>query len=211
LLSASFPSGPRGERYRPYDPGSISDSVVAVVRGVLHANGRLVFGGHPTITPLVLLVASELRAPGRVVVYQSRFFQHQVTPETRALEAMGFGSIRWVESSPQGATEDREKSLTRLRRLMVRETKPICAFFVGGMEGIEEEWRVVGRYSRRVPRIPIGHPGGASARLATQVRQPDYLAGQLRESEHYPVLVHDALLLAEHQREPEAREFSDRQ
>jgi hypothetical protein len=43
------------------------------------------------------------------------------------------------------------------------------------------------------------------------VRQPDYLAGQLRESEHYPVLVHDALLLAEHQREPEAREFSDRQ
>ena len=58
FLSASFPSGKRGTRFEPFDPGAIADAVTAVARAVLVAKGRLLLGGHPTITPLVLTVAS---------------------------------------------------------------------------------------------------------------------------------------------------------
>lgn len=192
LLSASFPSG---ERFRPYEPGSISDAVVAIARGVLAADGRLVFGGHPTITPIVLLIASELGITRRVVVYQSELFLNQITPEVRALEQRGFGTIRWVKARAEAPAEGREKSLLLLRRLMLRESEPLGAFFVGGMEGITDEWRLTHEYSRAVLRFPIGRPGGAARRLAEGARDSGPLAARMAESELYPVLVHDALML----------------
>ena len=50
---------------------------VAAAPAVLVAKGRLLFGGHPTITPLVLMVASELDIEAAVDVFQSQWFEHQ--------------------------------------------------------------------------------------------------------------------------------------
>ena len=99
FLSASFPAGKRGTRFEPFDPGAIADAVTAVVRAVLVAKGRLLFGGHPTITPLVLMVASELDAKGAVDVFQSRWFEDQITRETRALQDAGFAAVHWRSTS----------------------------------------------------------------------------------------------------------------
>ena len=82
FLSASFPSGEHGRPYEPFDPGAIPDAVTAVVRAVLVAEGRLLLGEHPTITPLVLMVAAELDHKHAIDVYQSRWFEEQITPET---------------------------------------------------------------------------------------------------------------------------------
>ena len=99
FLSASFPSGTRRTSFEPFDPGAIADAVTAVVRAVLVAKGRLLFGGHPTITPLVLMVASELDAKGAVDVFQSRWFEDQITRETRALQDAGFAAVHWRSTS----------------------------------------------------------------------------------------------------------------
>ena len=72
FLSASFPSGERGEKFKPYDPSGIADAVSALARSVFASNGRLLFGGHPTITPLILMIASEKQMRNSVDIYQSK-------------------------------------------------------------------------------------------------------------------------------------------
>src|SRR2546423_479046 len=99
FLSASFPSGDRATRFPAPEAAEIADATTAVVRIVLASGGRVVFGGHPTITPLVLLVAGEMRGSylggaerhwpsdePRVRIYQSEVFADSITEETRRLE-----------------------------------------------------------------------------------------------------------------------------
>jgi hypothetical protein len=80
FISASFPSGDRGERFQPYDPAEIADAVTAVARAVFTVGGKLVFGGHPTITPLILFVAEEHRHLNAVDVFQSGWYEREIPP-----------------------------------------------------------------------------------------------------------------------------------
>src|ERR1035437_9481047 len=107
FLSASIPSGERATQSVEARPGDVADAVVAIARGVLTGRGRLVFGGHPTISPLVLIVAAECstRDPSRVMIYQSRLFASQVTDETLRLEREGYATIRWTEAVPGDSHE----------------------------------------------------------------------------------------------------------
>ena len=189
FLSASFPSGKRGTRFEPFDPGAIADAVTAVARAVLVAKGRLLFGGHPTITPLVLMVASELEIEGAVDVFQSRWFADQITRETRTLQDAGFGKIHWT---PQRAT--REQSLETMREAMLaHDRKLIAGVFVGGMEGVREEYELFRRFQPLVPRVSLVGPGGAAAKLPMDETRS--VLGKHVESRRYPflasVLVHN--------------------
>jgi len=180
FLSASFPSGERGAGFEPFDPGAIADAVTAVVRAVLVAKGRLLFGGHPTITPLVLMVASELNAKGAVDVFQSQWFNDQITRETRALQEAGFGAIHWI---PERAT--REESLQTMREAMLgHDRKLVAGVFVGGMEGVLEEYDLFRRFQPRVPRVSLVGPGGAAAKLPMDEARS--VLGKHVESRRYP-------------------------
>lgn len=139
FLSASFPSPARGpEYYETARPFEITDATVAAARAVLGARGRLVFGAHPTIAPLILSVGrgfledfAEKERP-LVYVYQSELFKMSVPEETEQLQAEGIGKIHWVPA----VDNDREKSLLRMRVEMISDTEPIAAVFIGGMEGV---------------------------------------------------------------------------
>ena len=93
FLSASFPSGERGEKVRPFDASAIADAVAAIVRAVLLNGGKLLFGGHPTITPLVLMIGTELRVQKTVDIFQSQWFSEQITTEMWALAELEVGTI----------------------------------------------------------------------------------------------------------------------
>ena len=180
FLSASFPSGERGAGFEPFDPGAIADAVTAVVRAVLVAKGRLLFGGHPTITPLVLMVASELNAKGAVDVFQSQWFNDQITREMRALQEAGFAAIHWT---PERAT--RQESLQTMREAMLgHDRKPVAGVFVGGMEGVLEEYDLFRKFQPRVPRISLVGPGGAAAKLPMDEARG--VLGKHVESRRYP-------------------------
>ena len=182
FLSASFPSGKRGARFEPFDPGAIADAVTAVVRAVLVAKGRLLFGGHPTITPLVLMVASELDAEGAVDVFQSQWFEDQITRETRALAKAGFGAIHWT---PERAT--RKASLETMREQMLgHDGRLIAGVFIGGMEGVREEYELFRQFQPRVPRVSLVGPGGAAAKLPRDEARS--VLGKHVESKRYPFL-----------------------
>ena len=189
FLSASFPSRERHPRYfDSADPDEITQALVAACRAVLSAGGRLVFGGHPSVTPLVMMVAEEylpesveerlkLRSEQRslVIAYQSESFRAAMPESTRKLEAWGLGELRWVE--PRGG-EPRfthagtlvqgsgDSALEAMREQMLHETKPVGAIFIGGMEGIHNETALFRSLRNDEPLYFIGAPGGAARELA---------------------------------------------
>jgi hypothetical protein len=189
FLSASFPSIERApEYYETADPDEISQAVVAVVRAVLAANGRLVFGGHPTISPLVLMVAEEYLPSDMserrrlaethqlpVVVYQSRVFENRLPESTRRLFEWCLGELRWTPSAddaPQFTSSSTlvlgsaNASLAIMRKRMLEDCRPIGAFFVAGMEGIESEARACIEIDPACRLFFFGAPGGAARKLA---------------------------------------------
>lgn len=181
FLSASFPSGERGEQVRPFDAPAIADAVTAIVRAVLLNGGKLLFGDHPTITPLVLMIGTELGVRNAVVIFQSEWFKKQITRETWMLVESGVGRICWT---PRRASLD--ESLAEMREQMLTYARPAGAVFVGGMSGIWQEHELVGNILPGVPRIPVAGPGGAAAQLLRDGKDvPQQLRGQVH-SRHYP-------------------------
>lgn len=185
FLSASFPSGRRGERYAPYDPSSIADAVTAITRAILDEGGVLVFGAHPTISPLVMLVAGELGRPEAVHIYQSRHFEGLVPEETLLLVQHGLGVLHWISSS---GGVDLEGDLERLRTAMMLDGELSAGVFVGGMEGVQDEYDLLGRLRPAVPRIPVREPGGAARRLALDAGPLEAYVEPWIDSMLYPVV-----------------------
>ncbi len=79
FLSASLPSADRHQKYYiNTNPLNITNAVVSFTECILKRNGNLIFGGHPTISPLVLTVARKFlsilkneKNPIRIYIYQS--------------------------------------------------------------------------------------------------------------------------------------------
>jgi hypothetical protein len=173
FLSASIPDPERwtGE----FDPREITDAVVAAARAVLTAGGTLVTAAHPTIAPLMLYVAGEFpqRFDGRarVITYQSDLFQGLMPEATLRFQASGVGDFRLTPAVPgeEPTPAQWSGSLLRMREQMFDETEPVAALFIGGMNGIREEYDLLA--SRRPAPVPypVGRPGGEAAQLVRQI------------------------------------------
>ena len=161
FISSSLPFGARGEEVKPYDPPAIIDAVAAISRAVFRSGGRLVSGGHPTITPVMLAVGEQVGATGAIDVFQSRWFEDCISEETYEMVESGVGRVHFVDKR-----ETRDASLLAMRRAIL-DTRPVAAVFVGGMNGVIEEHEMVGHLLPDVFRIPVKGPGGAAARLPT--------------------------------------------
>ena len=182
FISSSLPSGARGEEVKPYDPPAIIDAVAAISRAVFRSGGRLVTGGHPTITPVVLTVGEQVGAKGAVDVFQSRWFEDCISEETYEIVESGVGHVHFVPKR-----ETRDTSLLAMRRAIL-DTLPVAAVFVGGMSGLFEEHEMVGRVLPEALRIPIKGPGGAAARLPTSDAELPVELADLLDSREYPFL-----------------------
>jgi len=209
LLSASLPDRTRPKKYwEAASPLEITDAVVSAAQSILSASGSLVFGGHPTISPLILSVADEFASPVNTerlaIVYQSELFKGDIAPQTIELVERDFAEIHWT-ARVEGATpeETRELSLGRMRVEMVRETDPVGAIFIGGMEGIEKEFRLFSEIFADRPAYPIGGPGGAAGLIANAMKtgalEPrrnfkKMSAESLLESHSYPALMKKIIL-----------------
>ena len=182
LLSASFPSGERGDRFKPYDPSGISDAVSAFARAVLSNNGRLTFGGHPTITPLVLMIAREIQIKDSVTVFHSAWFQDMQIPEVEEIRDEQLGYVEWTPSAT-----NQEESLQIMRNAMIQRRRYASALFIGGMEGIVEEYEMVKGISPETPCVPVAGPGGAATNLPTNDCERLEL-GAFQNSRSYPYM-----------------------
>jgi hypothetical protein len=158
FLSASIPLPHRDPRYfNTADNVAIRDSIRALINAVV-PSGRIIFGGHPAITPLIrlLVLGAKRSVREHIVLYQSRFFENQMPPE-----AAEFEEIRLVDA----VANNREASLTKMREEMIGGNPFDAAIFIGGMEGVEAEYEIFRRLHPHSPAYPIASTGAAALGL----------------------------------------------
>lgn len=215
LLSASFPSPQRNsEFFESSNTGEITQAVVCLIRAVLAGCGRVVFGGHPTISPLALMVANEylpsslkerqifLESKGALIkIYQSEDFRPVLPDSTQKLFQWALGEIVWTEGTknmPNFSSDGtlikgaNKESLNVMRTRMITESDPVAAIFIGGMEGIQDEATMFKKIYSDRPIYPIGAPGGASRELQSSInftKKSELTLEEVRTSNTYPSLM----------------------
>lgn len=193
LMAASVPyirkypdSMPNGERRRKIQsdrkyvssahPESIRMAVMELALGVLRRGGRLVFGGHPAISPMVLHAARDLNLPdGRVLVFQSDYFKSDITEPTLRLSNWNSG----VMIMTPDVRNQRDSSLTCMREFMCAVPSLKGAVFIGGMDGIVEESRLFHARNPTLSRYALASTGGAALLDLFDSQHAPQHAGQL--------------------------------
>jgi hypothetical protein len=158
FLSASVPLPHRDAEYlETVDVVAIRDSIRALVGAVL-PKGKIVFGGHPAITPLMHLLAMQSGhdASKHIVLYQSMYFQSQLLPELEH-----FADVKFVDA----IAGDRDANLSYMREVMIRSERFYAGIFIGGMEGVEVEFEIFRRMQSGALALPIASTGAAALRL----------------------------------------------
>lgn len=158
FLSASVPVAGRaeGKYLATADIIAIRDAVIALASVAL-PQYHLIWGGHPSITPLI---ANVLRHFDKVVnanvtVYQSGFFVKDFPEENKDVEHI-------VITDDLG---DRDKSLELMRKQMIVDNDYAAAVFIGGMNGVEDEYELFTKSHPEARVFPIASSGAAARAL----------------------------------------------
>lgn len=161
FLSASVPVEGRGNYHETADPFLIQCAVRELVIAVIR-DRQIVWGGHPAITPMIWHICEDLKVDysQRIVLYQSRFFEDQFPEENKR-----FHNVHFIEK----VNGDREASLLRMRVEMLSRKDLDAAVFIGGMEGVEAEYRLFKQFHSDAKVLPVAAPGGAALHLAKEL------------------------------------------
>ena len=127
-------------------------------------------------------------------MFQSRYFERVFPTDNAAFER-----VELVDAMPN----DRDASLERMREAML--TGPFVAgLFIGGMEGVEEEFAMFSRTQPGLPAFPIASTGAAAAKLfdASPELQRDH--PELRDEISYLTLMRHLLAIAHSTSKPPA-------
>ena len=163
FLSASIPLPSRDAKYiETADIIAIRDAVIALTTVALPRH-RIIWGGHPSITPLIYYVMEKLdmNIQEHVKLYQSKLFEKFFPEDNNKFENVILTDI---------IDNDRDKSLLHMRERMLNESDFAAGIFIGGMEGIEGDMQkeIAGEYQMFIERpseaiiIPVASTGAAT-------------------------------------------------
>lgn len=163
FLSASVPVIGRGHYHESSNPFLIQCAVRELIMAVVRTH-KIVWGGHPSITPMLWTICQDLGVEysERVVLYQSAFFEDRF-PEENAR----FRNVRITDS----IDNDRESSLLHMRTRMLSRRDLQAAVFIGGMDGVEHEHELFRRFHPNSPLLALAAPGGAAKDLVNRERR----------------------------------------
>jgi len=146
-------------------PDRIRAAISALTRVALGHGMRIVFGAHPSISPMMLRVAQDMDAtPRSILIFQSEAFWGHFPQSTLALANWHAGCLvtTTMQSEPSNARRF-PKSLDHMRNLMAAVPGTAGAVFVGGMNGVEREAEIVARTN--IKRYAIASTGSAAEAL----------------------------------------------
>jgi hypothetical protein len=165
FLSASVPSSD-SEYYKGCSPVLIQAALRAFLFSVV-GRKHLVFGGHPSISPLILAVCEELGIKNKnaVTIFQSKYFEASFPTE----------SLRFANLVLTPAAETVEKSLSIMRKQIFTDFDYDSAVFIGGKKGITQEYRLFRRMHPYAIALALHSPGGAASMIGGAVVEDDEL------------------------------------
>lgn len=120
---------------------------------------HLVFGGHPSISPLILAVCEDLKVENKfaVTVYQSEFLEEDAPKVNSRL-----GNLIKV-----AAASSLESSLANMSEIMFRSHQFETAVFIGGDHATLEKYARFKDLHPTSKVIALRSAGGASAAIAS--------------------------------------------
>jgi hypothetical protein len=154
FLSASTPLPERDPKYiGTADIIAIRDAVIALATLVL-PNHRLVWGGHPSITPLIYYVLQKMNIniQDHVVLYQTKFFEKYFPEDNNK-----FQNVNLTDNCGE-----RDSSLKLMRETMFQSCEFSAGVFIGGMEGVEDEYQMFRSFHPNALILPIASTGAAT-------------------------------------------------
>ncbi|MDN3706282.1 hypothetical protein QW060_03980 [Myroides ceti] len=179
FLSASIPLPERHPKY--YDTAdiiAIRDAVIALASIVIDKH-RIIWGGHPSITPLINFVIERTiqyrldksineipseeqkkhlfqniknEIQKHVTIYQSEFFREKFPEDNEKFENIIFTDNKG----------DIHSSIQEMRQKMLSENEFAAAVFIGGMDGIEVEYKMFKELHPQALLLPIASTGAAT-------------------------------------------------
>lgn len=160
FLSASVPRPDRGGFHETADPFLIQFAVRELLTVAL-GRRQIVWGGHPAITPMVWAVCDDLgiEYAKAVALFQSRYFSDKFPEEND-----NFSNLTIIDA----VEGDRDKSLEKMRREMLLGNFQ-SAVFIGGMEGVFDEYDLFSAMHPCAKVLPLYAPGGAARDLAVRI------------------------------------------
>lgn len=161
FLSASVPLVNRGNYHETANPFLIQCAVRELIISVIRQH-KIVWGGHPAITPMIWSICEDLDIDysESVILYQSKFFQDRFPEENQK-----FHNVVLTDVVPEG----RDASLLLMREQMLSRQDLVAAVFIGGMDGVEAEHDLFIRFHPQAKVLPVAAPGGAALNLAKRL------------------------------------------
>ncbi|MDJ0839079.1 MAG: hypothetical protein QNK37_21365 [Acidobacteriota bacterium] len=160
MISASIPD----ELAQSFFAQSLLSELIVLCRCIFRADGNIVFGGHPSITPLIHHAAKSIGMGGeKIDLYQLRRFRGKtpVAVDDRTI----FGEVRWMGS--EDGSLPLEEDLAVMRDAMVQASD--AAIFIGGRlktRGIRDEYQRFARAHRQLrPAYLLGFALGETLAL----------------------------------------------
>lgn len=140
---------------------AIRDAVVALVNAII-PNYRLVWGGHPAITPIIHEIFKKRGFDYNeyITIYQSNYFEGNMPKEN-----LQFDNVILTEAVKSNANENenRADSLVIMRKRMLTDNPIYAGVFIGGMEGVLDEYKQLMEYSNGKAEVyPIASTGAAA-------------------------------------------------
>jgi hypothetical protein len=154
FLSANIPYPDRDKKfYDTADIVSIRDSVRALATVVI-PKAHLIWGGHPSITPLIRFVMDRMNADLKkhITLYQSLFFEDKFPPDNFVFENIVLTEKR----------NTRDESLSLMRSKLINDNDFKVGIFIGGMEGVNDEYLMFKEIHPNALVLPIASTGAAA-------------------------------------------------
>ncbi len=183
FLSASIPYPDRDKKFfDTADIVSIRDAVRALATVVI-PKAYLIWGGHPSITPLIRFVMDKMNADVKkhITLYQSLFFEDEFLPDSFTFENIVLTKRK----------NTREKSLELMRSELINDNDFNVGIFIGGMEGINDEYLMFRNKHPNALILPIASTGAAAKMLYDN--QPNKFDHRLLNDYAYMALFRDLL------------------
>lgn len=163
FLSASVPNI-ESSYYQKCDPVLIQAALRSFLFTVI-GRKHLVFGGHPSISPLILAVCEDLGITNQnaVTIFQSKHFAGVIPEDNRKF-------ANFIET-PIG--NDLSQSLSIMREQMFTTYRYDAAVFIGGKEGIVTEFELFRKLCPSAKILALKSPGGAAAEIQNMPANED--------------------------------------
>lgn len=167
FLSASIPLETRDKVFfDTMDVLAIRDAVRALAT-IAIPSLHLVWGGHPSITPLIrnVIKTQGFNSKECVTLYQSRLYE-KLFPKDNG----DFEDVVLIDASIGDTLENYKQSLQEMRKAMFDKKNFVAGVFIGGMEGIGDEYKMFREAYPQALVFPIASTGAASKIVFEQNR-----------------------------------------